>query len=151
MLMPMIWSDTDDRDEFRHEMMEMEKEMNRFFNGDHVSHAPSFKTDVIDEGADYKLKADLPGFQKDDIHLDLKDGNLVISAQHKTNNDEKNEKGEYIRRERSVSSFTRSFYVGKDVKPEDVHAAYDNGVLSVTVPKKQAVEAPDAATRIAIE
>ncbi len=152
MLVPVIWSDTDDRDEFAREMAGLEHELYRFFgNGRGKRAMPSFKTDVVDEGKDLKIQADLPGFDKKDIHLDLKDGSLVIAAKHSDEKNEKNDKGEYLRRERSVSSYERHFAVGKDVKPEDVKASYENGVLTVKVPKKAAIPVSEAATRIAIQ
>jgi HSP20 family molecular chaperone IbpA len=109
------------------------------------------KTDVIEEDNDYKLKADLPGFNKEDIGIDLKDGVLTIQASHKENNDEKDSKGKYVRKERREMSYHRSFTVGDDMKPEDINAAYENGVLTVILPKKQLEQKNEDVKRIEIK
>jgi len=95
------------------------------------------KTDVVDNGDHFTLTADLPGFDKKDINIGLKNGVLSISASHSENKDEKDEKtGKYLRRERSSSSYQRAFNVGKEIKPEEINAKYENGVLTLTVPNK---------------
>ena len=90
---------------------------------------------MIDQGDSYLLQAELPGFDKSDINIDLKDNLLTISASHK---EEKNEdsKDKYIRRERYYSSYSRSFRVN-DVEPGDIDASYNNGILEVKFPKKE--------------
>jgi HSP20 family protein len=95
------------------------------------------KSDVKDAGDHYKLTMDLPGFSKDNVKLQLKDGVLNFQASTSKSNDEKDEDGKYLRRERFQGSCSRSFYVGKDVKEEDIKAKFDNGVLTVCVPKKE--------------
>lgn len=107
------------------------------------------KTDVRDTGDGYDLSLDLPGFSKDEIQVDLKDGYLTVTAAKGLDKDENDQNGRYIRRERYAGSCTRSFYVG-DVRPEEVHGKYESGVLCLTIPKKETrmVEAP---SRIAIE
>ena len=100
----------------------------------------AMKADVIEsKDGNYVVKADLPGFDKKDINIGLKNGILTVSASHSENNDEKDEKtGKYLRRERTSSSYQRAFNVGEDVKPEEISAKYENGVLTLTVPNKNA-------------
>ncbi|MDD6154447.1 MAG: Hsp20/alpha crystallin family protein [Eubacteriales bacterium] len=96
------------------------------------------KSDVKELDHAYELDMDLPGFNKDDVKMQLKNGVLNISASTSQNNDEKDKDGKYIRRERFQGTCQRSFYVGKELKPEDIKAQFENGVLKVTVPKKEA-------------
>ena len=97
------------------------------------------KTDVVDNGDHFTVKADLPGFDKKDIKIGMTNGVLTVSASHEENKDEKDEKsGKYLRRERRTASYERSFHVGKEVKPEEIDAKYENGVLTLNVPNKQA-------------
>ena len=95
-----------------------------------------FKTDVLDEGDHYELEADLPGFQKEDIKLELQGDNLVISAERHSNAEEKNKDGKVLRMERSYGSYQRSFNVSQ-IDTQNIHAAYDNGVLKLVLPKLQ--------------
>ena len=94
------------------------------------------KTDIHEKDGGYELAIDLPGFKKDEISLDIKDGYLSISAQKGLDKDEEDKKGRVIRRERYAGVCSRSFYVG-DVKPEDVKAKYESGVLTITLPKDE--------------
>ncbi|MEG1923572.1 MAG: Hsp20/alpha crystallin family protein [Clostridia bacterium] len=94
------------------------------------------KTDISEKDGNYVLEIDVPGFEKGDIGLDLDNGYLTISANRSENNDEKDKKGNYIRRERRYGSASRSFYVG-DISESDIKAAYNNGILTVTVPKEE--------------
>ena len=96
------------------------------------------KTDVLDEGDHYLLEAELPGFNKEDIHVDLKDDVLTVSASHNEESDDKDKKGNYVRRERRYASYSRSFKVN-DLNTEDIDASYTNGVLSIRIPKKEAL------------
>jgi len=100
---------------------------------------PAFRTDIRDTGDSYLLEADLPGFDKGDISLDLKDGILTISAVHTQSEEQKDDDGSYIRRERRYGSFTRSFDV-TGINEQAITAAYNNGVLAVTLPKAKPVE-----------
>ena len=93
-----------------------------------------FRTDIRDEGDKFVLEAELPGFAKEDIPLDVKAGILTITAQHKESNDEKDKKGSYIRRERRYGSFTRSFDIS-GIQEQDITAAYHDGVLELALPK----------------
>lgn len=109
------------------------------------------KTDVKETDKDYKLSVDLPGVKKDDLKAELKDGYLTISATVNQNNDEKDEEGRYIRRERFSGSFNRSFYVGENVSEEDIKAKFENGTLMLTVPKKESATQVEEKKYIAIE
>ncbi len=106
------------------------------------------KTDVKEEGDHYEVAVDLPGFSKDEVKVDLKDGYLTITA-GKSLEKKDDEKSKYIRQERYVGSMTRSFYVG-DVRPEDVRGKYESGVLTLTVPKEPQHKV-EPNTHIAIE
>ena len=104
------------------------------------------KTDIreTDDAKSYRLAVDLPGFKKEEISLDLKDGYLTISAEKGLNKDEEDKKGRLLRQERYAGSCSRSFYVG------DVKAKYESGVLSVLVPKEDIKKSP-VSTAIPIE
>ena len=96
------------------------------------------KTDIKEHQDGYELEIDLPGFHKDEIQAELKDGYLTISATKQLNQDEKEkETGKYIRRERYTGSCQRSFYVGEAVTQEDIKAEFKHGILRLFVPKKE--------------
>ena len=120
----------------------------RKFFGSCNAQVPAFRTDIRDAGDKFILEAELPGFNKEDIKLDLKDGILTISAEHSDSKDEKNDKGQYLRRERRYGSFTRSFDV-TGIDENGITAAYNNGILELSLPK--AVPVVPEAKRIAIE
>ncbi len=94
------------------------------------------QTDIKETEHDYEVSINLPGFQKDEIHAELKDGYLVIHAEKNVNNDEKNKEGRYIRRERYTGNMSRSFYVGKEITQDEIHAKFENGILVLDIPKK---------------
>ena len=98
------------------------------------------KTDVRETDNGYELDIDLPGFKKDEISAQLKDGYLTISAAKGLDKDEKEKDGKYIRRERYAGTMSRSFYVGEGVEQDDIHAKYENGILKLSIPKKDAKE-----------
>lgn len=99
------------------------------------------KTDIRDEGEKYVMEAELPGFTKEDIKLDINGSYLVLTAEHKNEKDEKDDKGKYIRRERSYGSYTRSFDItGFDT--ENISAEYKDGILKIDLPKKASEEPP---------
>ncbi len=98
------------------------------------------RTDVRDDGTNYLLDIDLPGFKKEDIQAELKNGYLTIGAVREDNKEEKDNNGKVIRQERYSGSCRRSFYVGDQLKQEDIHATFENGVLKLQFPK----EAPKA-------
>ena len=105
---------------------------------------PDFKVDVKDNGESYDLTAELPGMKKEDIQLTYKDNYLTIGAKNATSNDEKDSAGNYIRRERSTSSMSRSFYID-GIDESKATADYKDGVLSVHLPK-MAVQAEPSHT-----
>ena len=104
------------------------------------------KTDVKDLENAYEVAVDLPGFKKEEIHLDLRDGYLTIRAEKSLDRENRDEDGHYLRRERYVGSCSRSFYVG-EMKPEDVKAHFEDGILKLTVPK---ADTPNPAERTTI-
>lgn len=109
------------------------------------------KTDVRETDEGYEVDIDLPGFKKDEVNVQLNDGYITISAAKGLDKDEKDKKtGKYIRRERYAGSMSRSFYVGADVKQEDIHAKYESGILQLTIPKKDS-KAIEQDNYIAIE
>ena len=96
------------------------------------------KTDVRETDDSYEVDMDLPGFNKDEVKVQLADGYLTIEAAKGLDKDEKDKKsGKYIRRERYAGSMSRSYYVGKGVTEEDIHAKYENGILTLQIPKDE--------------
>ena len=94
------------------------------------------KTDIREKDDSYELDVDLPGFKKDEIKVQLKDGYLTLSAAKGLDKDQQDKQGNYIRRERYAGTMSRSFFVGEDVAQEDIHAKYEDGILRLSVPKK---------------
>lgn len=101
------------------------------------------KTDVRETENGYDVFVDLPGFKKEDVKLDLQNGYLTISANRSSDHDEKDAEGHYIRQERYTGSCARSFYVGEEIKPEDVKASFKDGILELSLPKAEAKKLPD--------
>ena len=95
-------------------------------------------TDIKEKDNGYELAMEVPGFDKEDLKLNLEDGYLTISAEHKTSNDKKDEEGHIIRQERYYGSSKRSFYIGEQIEKQDIKAKYDKGILNIFVPKKDA-------------
>ena len=119
MLMPKIFDD----DFFRDDFFDRKDKMN--YN--------LMKTDIREDDKSYLLEVDLPGYSKDDIKIDITDGYLTINAKvEKENNDENKN---YVRRERFTGEVSRSFYVGEDIKEDEVKASFKNGILTLEVPK----------------
>lgn len=108
------------------------------------------KTDVKETDSSYEVDIDLPGFKKDEINAKLENGYLTISAAKGLDKDEKDKKGKYIRKERYAGAMSRSFYVGDAITQEDVKAKYEDGILKLTIPKKDA-KTVEAKNYIAIE
>ena len=110
------------------------------------------KTDIKEMNNGYELVVDLPGFKKDEVHAALENGYLTISAEKGLDKDEKEkENGRYIRKERYAGACSRSFYVGENLTQEDIKAKYENGILRLSVPKKEAKKAVEENKYIAIE
>ena len=108
------------------------------------------KTDIREHDTGYELDVDLPGFKKDEINIELENGYLTISAAKGLDKDEQDKKGKYIRKERYAGAMQRSFYVGDAVTEEDVKAKFEDGILKLSIPKKDAKEVETKKT-IAIE
>ena len=123
-------------------------EVDKALYGKHAGHV--MKTDVKETDAGYEVDIDLPGFKKDEISAKLDDGYLTISASKGLDKDEKNKEGKYIRKERYAGAMSRSFYVGGDVTEEDINAKYEDGILRLSIPKKEA-KAVENKKYIAIE
>ena len=118
--------------------------MNPFYDIDKMTRnffgeAPirAFSTDIQDNGSSYTLEAELPGFNKEDIAIDIEGDQLTIQAQHKTENDQKDDQGNYLRRERYYGSYSRSFDISQ-IAADQISASYENGVLKLDLPKKTA-------------
>ena len=95
------------------------------------------RTDVKDTEDGYELHVELPGYKKENVSAELKDGTLLITASTQSENEEKDEKGKFIRRERFSGNCSRSFYVGDAVEQEDIKAKFEDGILKILVPKKE--------------
>ena len=139
---------------FGENMMDVFDDFDRnFFQGwdrpEHVLYGKNasriMKTDVKETEDGYELDVDLPGFKKDEIKLELQNGYLTISTEKSLENKDE-QKGRVLRQERYAGTMSRSFYVGEHVTEEDIHARYENGVLSLTIPKKEAPKAPEKKT-----
>ena len=132
---------------------EFEKSMFPAKNPLYGKHAKNLmKTDVRETDDAYEVDIDLPGFKKDEVTAELKDGYITISASKGLDKDEKDKKtGKYIRKERYAGSMSRSFYVGEHVTEDDIHPKYENGILSFTVPKEEAKAIEDKKHYISIE
>lgn len=108
------------------------------------------KTDVRETDGSYELDIDLPGFKKDEINAEIRDGYLTVSAAKGLDKDESDKDGRYIRRERYAGQCSRSFYVGEGVTEQDISAKFEDGILRLSIPKKEQPQLPQT-RRIAIE
>ena len=124
-------------------------EVDKAFYGKHANNL--MRTDVKETDSGYVVDIDLPGFKKDDIKMELEKGYLTVSAAKSFNEDEKDDNGRYVRRERFAGSVSRSFYVGENVTEEDVHPKYENGILSFNLPKEDQKAVEEKKHYIAIE
>ena len=109
------------------------------------------KTDVRELDGAYEVDMDLPGFAKDEIKVSLENGYLTVSAAKGLDKDEQDQKGKYIRQERYAGAMSRSFYIGEEVSQDEIRAKYENGILRLTIPKKEAKPAVEEKKHIAIE
>ena len=103
------------------------------------------KTDVREMDGSYELDVDLPGFKKDEVNVELKNGYLTIQAAKGLDKEEQDKKGKYIRQERYSGACSRSFYVG-DVEAKDISAKYEDGILKISLPKQAKQELPKSST-----
>ena len=136
MLLPSIFGENlfDDMMNF-----DFDKEFERMSRPLYGKHAQNMmKTDVRESEKSYELDIDLPGFSKDEITVQLENGYLNISAAKGLDKDHENKDGKYIRRERYAGSMSRAFYVGDQLTEQDIQAKFENGILQLTVPKKEA-------------
>ena len=134
MMMPSIWGENlfDDWMDFP-----FEKEFFGKHNPLYGKHAKNMmKTDVRETENNYELDIDLPGFKKDEINAQLENGYLTISAAKGLDKDKQDKNGNYIRRERYAGSMSRSFYIGDTITQDEIHAKYADGILRLTIPKK---------------
>ncbi|WP_167959071.1 Hsp20/alpha crystallin family protein [Anaerosporobacter faecicola] len=106
------------------------------FGRDLNSHFSAMNMDVQEFDQSYQLEMELPGYKKEDIHAELKDGYLVVEASHNQEDTEKDENGRYIRRERYFGKCQRRIYVGEEVKREELNASFEDGILKIMIPKK---------------
>ena len=110
------------------------------------------RTDIKEKKDRYILDIDLPGYEKENIKLSIDDEYLTVEASKDTHSEEKREEGKYVRKERYVGKCSRSFYIGENIKPEEVKASFKNGTLCIEVPKKEMTkELPEASKYIQIE
>ena len=109
--------------------------VDRALYGKHAQHM--MKTDVKETDEGYEVDVDLPGFKKEEIRLNLENGYLTIATEKALEKKQENRKGKVLRQERYSGTMQRSFYVGDAVTEEDIRAKYENGVLSLTIPKKE--------------
>ena len=131
-------------DDFDRAFFHSGNNVDRALYGKHAQHM--MKTDVRETDEAYEVDVDLPGFRKDEIHLELNSGYLTISTQKTLEKDEKTKAGRMLRQERYAGTMQRSFYVGDAITEEDVRASYADGVLHLTVPKKEARKVPEKKT-----
>ena len=123
-------------------------DIDRKLYGKHAARV--MKTDVHEHEDGYELDIDLPGFKKEEINLSLENGYLSVSAAKALDNDHKDKKGKLIRQERYAGSMQRSFYVGDIITEDEIKAKFENGVLKLSIPKKDAPNVPEKKV-IAIE
>ena len=135
MLVPSIFSDRFFDDWMVPSFRELENADRKLY-GKHAARV--MKTDVQEHEDHYVLDIDLPGFKKDELDLKLENGYLTVSAEKGLDKEEKDKKGKMLCQERYVGSMQRSFYVGDLVTQEDIKAKFEDGVLQITVPKKEA-------------
>ena len=117
------------------------RNVDRKLYGRHAAH--EMKTDVREHEDRYEVDVDLPGFKKDEIRLELENGTLTVHAAKDLEKEQKDKAGKIIRQERFSGAMQRSFYVGEALTEEDIGAKFENGVLSLTIPKKDVKKLPE--------
>ena len=140
-MLPSIYGENLFDDWFRFPAMPSFPDVDRVLYGKHA--AREMKTDVREHEDSYEIDMDLPGFKKDQIKLELEQGYLTVSAAKGLDKDETDKKGTVIRQERYAGAMQRSFYVGESLTEEDIKARFENGVLSLTVPKAETKKLPE--------
>lgn len=130
----------------------LEKEMNRMNRKLYGRRAGrEMLMDVREHDGHYEAIIDLPGFRREDIHAELEDGYLTVTAAKGLDEEEKDDHGTVIRQERCTGTLSRTFYVGEELKTEDIHGKYEGGVLTLIIPKKNTPELKEDPHRIMIE
>lgn len=122
-----------------------------FFRDWKEAGSPIMKTDIHEKDGNYLVEIDLPGYKKEDIHAELKEGYLTISAEKNDEKEQKDDKGNCLYQERYTGKCQRSFYVGTGVKEEDIRASFDNGSLKLVIPNRDAVPVVEENKYIPIE
>ena len=117
------------------------RNVDRKLYGRHAAH--EMKTDVREHEDHYEVDVDLPGFKKDEIRLELENGTLTVHAAKDLEKEQKDKAGKIIRQERFSGAMQRSFYVGEALTEEDIGAKFENGVLSLNIPKKDVKKLPE--------
>ena len=131
-------------DDFFDDFDDFDRRIDRYLNGRHGVNRELYgkkarnmmKTDVRETDNSYELDIDLPGFKKDEINVQLDNGYLSISAAKGLDKDEEKKNSKYIRRERYAGAMSRTFYVGDNLTQQDIKAKFENGILKISVPKK---------------
>ena len=134
MLMPSIFGESL-FDDFDNLMNFSFPDVDKTLYGKHAKNM--MKTDVKEKDNGYEVAIDLPGFKKDEITAVLKDGYLTVSAEKGLDKDEEDKKGKYIRKERYAGALSRTFYLGEEIREEEIKAKFENGILSVSIPKEE--------------
>ncbi len=135
MLLPTMFGENLFDDFMDFPMMRDFGDIDKKLYGKHASRV--MKTDIHENDSNYELSIDLPGFKKDEITVSLDNGYLTVGAAKGLDKSETTEKGKLIRQERYAGSMQRSFYVGEDVTEEDVRAKFEDGLLTLDIPKKE--------------
>ena len=146
MILPTVFGENlmDVFDDFDRNFFRDVHNVDRALYGKHAEHV--MKTDVRETEDGYEVDVDLPGLKKDEIKLALNQGYLVISAEKSMEKTDGNKKGKMLRQERYSGVMQRSFFVGEHLTEEDIKASYENGVLHVMIPKKEARKVPEKKT-----
>ena len=146
MLYPRLFNDSlfDDLMNFEFPAFPEFENVDRKLYGRHADRL--MKTDVHEHEGQYEVDIDLPGFKKDEITLNLENGYLTVSAAKGLDKDEKDKKGRVIRQERYSGAMSRSFYIGENVTEDEIKARFEDGVLKLNVPKKDAPKVPEKKT-----
>ena len=147
MLLPRIFNDNFTDDIFN-DFLDLPVTFKQVWNPSTA--ANMMQTDVKESDKGFELDISLPGFKKEDIKAELKEGYLTINAEHVQEKDEK-EEGKYIRKERYTGHCSRSFYVGEEIGENDIKAKFENGVLTLNIPKKEPEKKVEEKKMIAIE
>ena len=140
-------------------MMMIPRRKNEFDLFDEMFNDPFFtrgenklmKTDIKEKGDKYLLKVDLPGYEKENIKVEIEDGYLTVHASMNKNIDESEKDSKYVHKERYIGECSRSFYVGDEIKEEDIKASFKNGTLKIEIPKKDEKKLADNKKYIEIE